>query len=168
MDEMSGCDYNNISVPIYILGLRETVRSVQSTFPKTQYHNQSKALTWTYVPRRSGNRTKWSPAQSEIVSDQQNWTTTKQESNLFNHKYDYWAGLIEQHKVLLPILNITIPKFENKRSKGEHQVSEGNLIIFEIQKRGNPFKCKCPTTGCANDTYCPDVTPGMMYELHVK
>ena len=40
----------------------------------------------------NGNRTEWSPIRSVIIHLLQNWTTTKQESDLFNHEYDYRAG----------------------------------------------------------------------------
>jgi len=46
-----------------------------------------------------GNRTEWSPIRSVIIQVLLNWTTTKQESDLFNHEYDYKLNWTTQSPV---------------------------------------------------------------------
>ena len=49
----------------------------------------------------NGNRTEWirSPIQSVIIQVLQSRTTTKQESDLFNHEYDYRLNWMTQSPV---------------------------------------------------------------------
>ena len=51
----------------------------------------------------NGNRTEWSPIRSVIIHVLQNWTTTKQESDLFNHEYDYRLNWTKQSPVTVTI-----------------------------------------------------------------
>ena len=46
----------------------------------------------------NGNRTEWSPIWL-IIQVLQNWTTVKQESDLFNHEYDYRLNWTTQSPV---------------------------------------------------------------------
>ena len=46
----------------------------------------------------NGNRTEWSPILL-IIQVLQNWTTVKQESDLFNHEYDYRLNWTTQSPV---------------------------------------------------------------------
>ena len=46
----------------------------------------------------NGKRTEWSPIRL-IVQVLQNWTTVKQESDLFNHEYDYRLNWTTQSPV---------------------------------------------------------------------
>ena len=47
----------------------------------------------------NGNRTERSPTQSVIIQVLQTWTTTKQESDLFNREYDYRLNWTTQSPV---------------------------------------------------------------------
>ena len=47
----------------------------------------------------NGNRTEGSPIQSVIIQVLQTWTTAKQESDLFNHEYDYRLNWTTQSPV---------------------------------------------------------------------
>ena len=51
----------------------------------------------------NGNRAEWSPIRSVIIHMLQNWTTTKQESDLFNHEYDYRLNWTKQSPVTVTI-----------------------------------------------------------------
>ena len=46
----------------------------------------------------NGNRTEWSPIRL-IIQLLQNWTTVKQESDLFNYEYDYRLKWMTQSPV---------------------------------------------------------------------
>ena len=72
-----------------------------------------------------GNRTKWSSVRSVIIRVLQHLPTAKQESDLFNHEYDYRLNWTE---FLLPI-------------NYNHYNFRENMI----------FLCNCPIAGKKNE-----------------